>query len=102
MGSKTLLTILGIIAIPSVGYVYSQGQSNATQVQLVESMKTLNTSVISLAEKTTQLSSDLSSEIVKIEHIEQSADKFERKQNEMEKRINQISKTVTRLEAKEG
>lgn len=106
MGNKNILTavlsVIGIAAIPSITYIYSQGQNNATQVQLVESMTALNKSVVSLTEKTSQLSSDLRSEIVKIDHIKESADKFERKQNAMEQRLNVISESVARLEAKEG
>lgn len=76
-----LLKIIGTVGItvliPTIGYIYTQGQDNKSKEFLVSSNQELNQSVKSLTGEINTLTNRLTAQVVKAEYNEKRIDSLE-------------------------
>lgn len=77
--SKAIIGMLGILFLPAVGYIYSQGQENQVKEQLVAANSELVVAIRVLTNQMASLNEKLSAEMVKIHYNEQRINKLEDK-----------------------
>lgn len=77
--AKAIIGMLGILFLPTVGYIYSQGQGNQVKEQLVAANSELVVAIRVLTNQMASLNEKLSAEMVKINYNEQRINKLEDK-----------------------